>query len=137
MRALFARWEEQLSRFRPDSELCRLNALAGRPVRTGPLLRAALRRALLAAEATDGVFDPTLGRDISALGYSGSFAELPDVVGCTPTPNPGGGWRDVRVDADGTITIPRDVAINLAASPRAWRSTHRSRRFAPRGCPRH
>ena len=113
VRALFARWEEQLSLFRPGSEVCRLNALAGRPVRTGPLLRAVLRRALLAAEGTDGLFDPTLGRDIAALGYSGTFAELPDVVECAPVPNPAAGWRDIRIGADGTITVPRGIAVDL------------------------
>jgi thiamine biosynthesis lipoprotein len=113
VQALFARWEQQLSRFRADSELTCLNALAGRPVRTGPLLRAVLRRALSAAELTDGVFDPTMGGDIAALGYARGFGELPVVVDRTLPPRAGGGWRDIRIGADGTISLPRGVAIDV------------------------
>jgi thiamine biosynthesis lipoprotein ApbE len=32
VRALFGEWESALSRFRPESELSRLNARAGRPI---------------------------------------------------------------------------------------------------------
>lgn len=50
------------SRFRADSDLTHLNALAGgRPVRVTPLLVEALQVALRAAELTDGDVDPTVG----------------------------------------------------------------------------
>lgn len=111
---LFDRWDAQLSRFRPDSDLMRLNVLAGHAVRTGPLLRAVLGRALAAADATDGVFDPTLGGDLAALGYSRSFAELPANVDRVLTPPPAAASRrDVRIDASGMVTVPRGVAIDL------------------------
>ena len=50
------------SRFRPDSELWRLDHARGRPVRVSALLAQALRVALAAATLTDGDVDPTCGR---------------------------------------------------------------------------
>jgi thiamine biosynthesis lipoprotein len=50
------------SRFRDDSELVRLNEAAGRPVKVSPLLLEAIRVALGAAQATEGLVDPTANR---------------------------------------------------------------------------
>ncbi len=58
------------SRFRPDSDLCRVNARAGgRPVPVAPLLIEALLVALRAAELTDGDVDPTVGAALVLAGY--------------------------------------------------------------------
>lgn len=57
------------SRFRADSELSRLNALAGHPTRVGRLLLEAIELALRAAELTDGDVDPTVGRALELAGY--------------------------------------------------------------------
>ncbi|HEX6777097.1 MAG TPA: FAD:protein FMN transferase, partial [Ktedonobacterales bacterium] len=57
---LFATWETALSRFQPDSELSRLNAQVGQPVVVSPLLLRVLTASLDAAEATGGIYDPTL-----------------------------------------------------------------------------
>ncbi|HWP63181.1 MAG TPA: FAD:protein FMN transferase [Candidatus Binatia bacterium] len=73
---LFAEWEARLSRFRPTSELSRLNAAAGRPRRVGRLLYGAVETAILAALATDGLFDPTLLDRLEALGYDRTFETL-------------------------------------------------------------
>src|SRR3954452_17130309 len=62
VQALFAEWEAALSRFRPESELSRLNAGAGAWVAVSPLLFDVTATALEAARATNGVFDPTLLR---------------------------------------------------------------------------
>jgi thiamine biosynthesis lipoprotein ApbE len=58
------------SRFRPDSDLTRVNAHAGgRPVQVAPLLIEALQVALRAAELTDGDVDPTVGAALAFAGY--------------------------------------------------------------------
>src|SRR5439155_4250067 len=49
----FEGWEQQLSRFRPDSELSLLNNRAGRPVPVSPELWEVLQLALAAAEDTN------------------------------------------------------------------------------------
>jgi thiamine biosynthesis lipoprotein len=64
------------SRFRADSELCALNAGAGRAVAVSPLLAQALAVALRAARTTGGAVDPTLGAELVRAGYDRDFAEL-------------------------------------------------------------
>ena len=115
VRDLFAGREEILSRFRPDSELSRLNRRAGRATQVGPLLFAAIEAALRAAAATGGAFDPTLGRQMAANGYDRSFG-LPErvtVLGMPPA-GPGGGWRDISVDhVARMVTLPVGIAVDL------------------------
>jgi FAD:protein FMN transferase len=111
---LFGEWERRLSRFRPASDLARLNAANGRPVPVGPLLHAVLRQALGAAEATDGVFDPCLGRQLEDAGYAGSFADRAAwPAAADAPPEPGGAWKDVSVDADGRVRLPAGVRLDL------------------------
>ena len=112
---LFEDWEAALSRFRPESELSRLNDRAGAPVRVGPSLLAAVEASLAAARATGGLFDPTLRHELVRIGYDRSFDELgagaAEAVG---GPRGGGGWRRVVVDrAGGTITLPAGTGFDL------------------------
>jgi thiamine biosynthesis lipoprotein len=111
---VFAEWEATLSRFRPESELSRLNASAGRAVRVSPLLLTVVEASLRAARATDGIFDPSLEPHIRALGYDRTFDEvLPD--GPAPAlPGPGGAWRGIEIDrAAGTVRLPAGSALDL------------------------
>jgi len=66
VRALCDRLEDQLSEWKPDSELSRVNRLAGEgPVKLSPLLERLLVGAQHVAQATGGAFDVTwapLGR---------------------------------------------------------------------------
>ncbi|HEY7783050.1 MAG TPA: FAD:protein FMN transferase [Ktedonobacterales bacterium] len=76
VRTLFAEWEAALSRFRPESELSRLNERAGEPMRVSALLYTVLAASLRAAAAAGGLYDPTLAERIVALGYDRTFDEL-------------------------------------------------------------
>jgi thiamine biosynthesis lipoprotein len=67
----FARLEALLSRFRPASELSRLNR-AGRMAVGADLMRV-LDAALALRRRTGGRFDPTVGRAVRAAGYDRSF----------------------------------------------------------------
>lgn len=71
--ALEARW----SRFRPDSEVSRLNQQAGRPVRVSPETLTLVRRALHGAAVTAGRYDPTVLGAVLRAGYDRSFELLP------------------------------------------------------------
>lgn len=75
---LFARRERIFSRFRPDSELNRINQRAGRPTLTSTEFASMLERALEAARQTDGLVDPTLGRALESAGYDRDFSALSD-----------------------------------------------------------
>lgn len=116
VRDLFATWEETLSRFRPESELSRLNARSGEAVSVSPLLFLVLQTALAAADATDGLFDPTLGRELAALGYDRSF-EL--VAANQPAsryavPRPHASWRDIVLDPSRRLVrVPTGVALDF------------------------
>ena len=115
VRNLFAGWEALLSRFRPESELSRVNRAAGTPATVRPLLRNVLRVAVDAARATGGLFDPTLGRQMSAIGYNRSFEGPLRLVGGTFVRDlPAGGWRDIHIDAaTNRITIPPGTALDF------------------------
>ncbi|HEX3425419.1 MAG TPA: FAD:protein FMN transferase [Acidimicrobiales bacterium] len=84
------------SRFREDSELSRVNALAGRAVPVGPLLLQAVTVALRAARITDGLVDPTLGRQLRLLGYDRDFSSLPTSMLAGPSRAPSGSARAFR-----------------------------------------
>jgi thiamine biosynthesis lipoprotein len=111
---LFAEWEEVLSRFRPESELSRLNARAGTPVSVGSILLDAAEAALEAARATGGLFDPTLGRQLVRLGYDRSFEEMRTPRARTGQTRSGGAWRTMVVDRSaGIVTVPAGSALDV------------------------
>jgi thiamine biosynthesis lipoprotein len=116
------------SRFRPDSELERVNAAAGRFVRISPLLHEAIAVALAGAERTGGALDPTLGSAIRLAGYERDYAQLEHVgvdepLGQGPPTlrlSRSGGWREVRLsDEPPQVLVPAGMALDLGASAKA------------------
>ena len=121
-RVVLAEVDRACSRFRGDSDLVRANRSPGRWVQVDPLLAAATSVARLAAELTDGLVNPCVGRALVALG---SDADLQDVyrrgrspLGPLPPPSPDA-WRDLRVRED-AIMVPRGCALDLGATAKAW-----------------
>lgn len=126
-RAELEHTDEQLTRFRPDSALSRLNASPSPVVAAGPLLRDHVRAALWAAHRSAGLVDPTLLDAIERAGYRVSRvgAPAPDVDGAIAAaprrrpaaPSPDGAWRQIAVDdRAGTISRPSGVRIDLGGS---------------------
>jgi FAD:protein FMN transferase len=109
------------SRFRPDSELTRINAASGSKQPVSALLAEAIRVALRAAEATDGDVDPTCGASLIRLGYDRDFAQLAaDTSRLTRPAVPAGGWRNVDLDqAARTVQVPEGVLLDLGATAKA------------------
>lgn len=70
---LFRQTEERFSRFRPESELARLNRAEG-PSTVSDELLALLLRARAHATDTDGLFEPAIGAALRASGYEHSFS---------------------------------------------------------------
>ena len=107
------------SRFRPESDLSRLNAWAGRPVRVGALLLDAITVALRAAALTDGIVDPTIGRALILAGYDRDFATLAHArtrLVATRVE----GWQAVSVDRERSeVRIPSGVRLDLGATAKA------------------
>lgn len=71
--ALFTDTERRFSRFRDDSELAALNRAHG-PQRVSPEMIELLTAAGRHVSATEGLFDPTVGAALRAVGYDRSFA---------------------------------------------------------------
>jgi thiamine biosynthesis lipoprotein len=116
-RAFVVEFDAALSRFKPDSELCALNADPRERVPASELLRKAVQAGLEAAERSGGLVDPTLVGEIEAAGYAGSRAGVPgaplgaalaDAPARRPaSPHPDAAWRSIRVeDQAGAIRRP-------------------------------
>lgn len=110
------------SRFRPDSELLRLDERAGRPTTVSALLAGAVRASLRGAQLTGGLVDPTVGRAMEANGYDRDFASVPSLGGALRvTVRHVPQWRQVQLDdASRTLTVPAGVRLDLGATAKAW-----------------
>lgn len=115
VRGLFMEWELTLSRFLPESELSRLNRHTGEPVMVSELLYRVIAKALAAAHATGGLYDPTLLDQLQQLGYDRSFDELPDTLpDGTYKTQPGGAWRDIQLHPVAhNVTLPARVSLDF------------------------
>ena len=109
------------SRFRPDSELTRVNVRAGSFVEIGELLFRALRVALEAARMSDGLVDPTLGANMRAAGYDRTFA----LVRARDRwhlsrPAPRAAWTQIELDDDRrAVRVPAGTELDLGATAKA------------------
>lgn len=135
---LFAREEARFSRFRPDSELSRVNAQAGRWVRVSKPFASLTRRALRAAVETGGRFDPTVLPALKAAGYDRDYAEvvarsrreetedeelhairrevrdlaIKNATSC-------GAWREIRLDGE-RVRIPTGAELDFGGIAKGW-----------------
>ena len=113
----------RLSRFDPESELCRLNHDPRAEVPASPLMRRLVAAVLTAGSRSGGLVDATLVDAIERAGYvdslqAGAAAPLsPSLFAVddpTPArPNPAGDWCAVSVDEEaGTVIRPPSVKID-------------------------
>jgi thiamine biosynthesis lipoprotein len=111
--AVFTASERRYSRFRPDSELSRVNRATG-PVTVSAEMLGVLRRARQYTILTGGVFDPGVGAALLALGYDRSFSPGSldrEETGHPPRPL---SILDVVLDeTTGTVCRPPDLQIDL------------------------
>ncbi len=122
--SLFAAHEQALSRFRPDSELSRLNGRSEQWVVVSDLMWDVLTLALGMAAITDGRFDPTLLYGIVHAGYADSFEQV------RSGPRPGhwaapatlsGRWQDVQLDAARqAVYLPEGVGLDLGGIAKGY-----------------
>lgn len=129
--------DARLSRFRPDSELSHLNAAADRWLAASELLFSAVACAMRAAEASGGLFDPTLLPLLEAHGYDRDFshiahretnpATLERSAAHEPAPD---AWRDIELDvARRRIRLPRGVRLDLGGIAKGWAADVAMERF--------
>ncbi|MFE9882976.1 FAD:protein FMN transferase [Streptomyces sp. NPDC005784] len=120
------------SRFRPDSELTRVNLSAGVPTTVSKRFAEALQAALRAARITGGAVDPTVGRAVIALGYDRTFASVrPDDARSVPVGRPAPGWRRVRWNPrTRQLCLPPHTSLDLGATAKALTSDRAARQAA-------
>jgi thiamine biosynthesis lipoprotein len=112
--------ERVLTRFRPDSELCRLNDDPRPVVPASPVMRAFVAAARAAAERTGGLVDATLLGPLERLGYDASRADWPrgmlaPALAAAPErrparPSRAAAWRSL---AAGPGVVARAPAVRL------------------------
>ena len=103
--------EQCWSRFRPNSELCQLNAAGGGVLSaTMSVLVSAMQWAY---DASSGLVDATLHDAVLANGYSVTFAALADArPSAVPRPSPG--MDEVVLDGE-LLVLPRGVRLDPGA----------------------
>jgi FAD:protein FMN transferase len=114
--------DRSCSRFRPDSDLMRVNRARGARVTVSPSLLEALRVALDAARSSGGLVDPTVGRALRVSGYDSTFrvvaARDGDTFHAEFSTVPG--WQTVELDEDAaTVRVPAGVELDLGATAKA------------------
>lgn len=110
------RLDALLSRFRPDSELSRLNEAGALEV--GPELYEVVELALAARERTGGAFDPTVHDALVAAGYDRTFAEIDE---SRPAGAPAACGGAVRLDpATRRIGLGEGVRLDLGGMAKGW-----------------
>jgi FAD:protein FMN transferase len=102
VRALFEERDARFSRFRPSSELSRVNALPLGLTLVSGEFASMLSLSLDAARATDGLVTPAVGGAIVAAGYDRDFDRLPPDVGAVVSaavPS----WHSISVHGGGLL----------------------------------
>lgn len=144
--------EARLSRFRPQSELSRLNTRSGQTVRVSQLLWEVLLCALEAAHHTDGLYDPTVLSALEAAGYLRSFDDhRPQVADGQPPlfrrqrsavgdPHSRAKrtrrsfWRGIRLDpSTRRVILPPGVRLDLGGIAKGWTAERVADRLAALG----
>lgn len=131
--AWFMEVDQRLSRFKPESELCALNRAAGEWFDASETLYTATFVAIQAASASAGLFNPTLLRQLEALGYDRDFALLSHasgagsqeaaetLAGAHASAEPLDAWRGVLFDSAGQrIFLPEGAALDLGGIAKGW-----------------
>ncbi len=125
----FAEVDLRLSRFRPTSELSRLNNASGEWFAASDALYECVALAVASAEASNGLFDPTMLRQLCDLGYDRDFAaiaqrEVGERPSASPTrqaPSARAAWRGIALDSQRRrVKLPADAQLDLGGIAKGW-----------------
>ena len=127
---LFISFEKRLSRFDPNSELSQLNACEQDSFQASPILLDAVEVALLAAEATGGLYDPAILSNLEKAGYNRSFEAIENAcpyalapqAAPTTTPAPfHAPYQTIRLNrAAREIYKPAGIRLDLGGMGKGW-----------------
>lgn len=126
------RLERVASRFRAGSELSLANGRDGRWVPASPLLVELVQVAISAAEQTDGLVNPCVGRHVDAAGYRSWAATGRSMRAVVPATVPEAdplAWQRLEVGAE-ALRIPAGTQLDLGATAKAWLADELADRIA-------
>jgi FAD:protein FMN transferase len=121
--AQFEEWEQVLSRFRGDSELCQLNQRAGTPVAVSQVLWDVFQAALEANQLTNGLVNPLILDALVYAGYDQSFDKLQSMgPGFYPELDvPVPSLNDITTDATKrSITLAKGTRLDFGGIGKGW-----------------
>lgn len=113
----FEKVEEACSRFRPGSELSRVNRDPSPAVAVGGILHAVIRAASRAYALTEGLVDIGVGSAVKAWGYDQSFETVTDLAS-PPGALDHGAWR---LENEVLHRAP-EVSLDLGGIAKGWSS---------------
>jgi thiamine biosynthesis lipoprotein len=120
----FGAWEQVLSRFRNDSELCELNRRAGKAVHVSRVLWDVFEASQQANARTGGMVNPLIMDALIRAGYDRSFDEIeaddayPDLA---PTLEMVPCLSEVVADADAhTLCLPAGAQLDFGGIAKGW-----------------
>ena len=130
----FVREDQRFSRFRPDTEISRVNDAAGSWTTVSKPFLKVLLLALEAARVTDGLFDPTVLPALLAAGYVGDFDEvLAGARLALHPPEPCGRWPEIEIRGR-EVRLPAGVSLDFGGIAKGWtvdRAAKRMRELLP------
>jgi FAD:protein FMN transferase len=127
--ALVETLERRWSRFLPDSDVSRLNRLAGRAVVVDPSTLELLAFAIAAWKGTDGRFSPFLGYAMHDIGYSRPWSagtiltpkSQPSFVPSRFRANDSTAEAPIHLDVEtSTVIVDPDVQIDLGGLAKGY-----------------
>ncbi len=122
--AQFEAWEQALSRFRSDSELCELNCRPGIPVEVSHVLWDVFMAACEAEAETRGLVNPLIADALVSAGYDQTFDQLQSAgvlsaPALTVFPVPALG--DVASDPlQRTLKLPHGARLDFGGVAKGW-----------------
>lgn len=129
--AWFDEVDQRLSRFRSDSDLSRLNTAAGEWFAASDTLYECAALAVASAQASGGLYNPTMLRQLCDLGYDRDFASIAQrevthfahdaSVPAIQTPAERAAWRAVALDPrHKRVRLPADAQLDFGGIAKGW-----------------
>jgi thiamine biosynthesis lipoprotein len=128
--------EARLSRFRPASELSRLNARSGKWVTASDTLFQAVAKARHIAHLTGGLYNPLTLQALRAAGYTRSFSEMARDLQHAPEPDPVlvPDWQGIELrPKQRAVRLPAGAQIDLGGMGKGWTAARIAERLAAYG----
>jgi FAD:protein FMN transferase len=133
----FEAWEQCLSRFRNDSELCELNRRAGCPVAVSEALWEVFETSRQADRCTGGLVNPLVMDALTRAGYDRSFDELEVSADGFRMPldlQPVPPLESIVADcAARTIRLPEGAQLDFGGIAKGWAAHQAMRMLQPYG----